>query len=123
MMCTRSSGVSVKIEDNLVVSDNIGRDSSSSVSNWVSKSAVARDTLWRMRSLASKLASLTDFFNLIISLRMLTSSSFEILTGKNVFRLSPRRWQRSDKSGITELETGAGISAQVRKISTSQERV
>src|SRR5258705_13435896 len=65
-----------------------------------------------MRSLASNLASLTDLSSLIILLRMLTSSSFEILTMNNVFRLSPRRWQRSDRSGMTEMETGAWISAQ-----------
>src|SRR5258705_12805949 len=112
MMCTRSSEVSGKFEDSLFASDNIECELSSSVSNWVAKSAIGRDMLWRMRSLASNLASLTDFFNLIISLRMLTSSSFEILTVKNMFRLSPRRWQRSDRSGMTELKTGAWISAQ-----------
>lgn len=111
-MCTRSSEVLGKIEDNLFVSDNIECDSSLSVSNWVSKSAIGRDTLWRTRSLASTLASLTDFFNLIISLRMLTSLFCSISTVINVFRLSPRTWQRSDRSGMTELETGAWISAQ-----------
>jgi len=46
---------------------------------------------------------------------MLMSLSFEILTVKNAFCSSPRRWQQSDKSGITGLETGAWISAKSQK--------
>jgi len=42
MMCTRSSEVSGKFEDNLFASDNIECDSSWSVSNWVLKLAIGR---------------------------------------------------------------------------------
>ena len=38
-----------------------------------------------------------------------------------MFRLSPRRWQRSDKSGMTELETGAWISASKKSAEVRKE--
>ena len=75
-MCTRSSEVLGKIEDNLFASDDIGCDSRWSVSNWVLKSAQVKKE-FKKRTSGSSYQNVDLFI-----LQSLSSASISHLTWK-----------------------------------------